>query len=453
MEIAITLRCWAVLTFGFLCVASLCSDLFAQQASETVKYSFQGNADGAVPYGLTLDKNGNGYGTTQLRGTGPCSSTYQSCGTVFEVTPIRDSSGVPTGGWNKKVIYTFKGGTDGANPYAALVADDAGNLFGTTTDGGGTACGGFGCGTVFELQQVNGHWSETVLYRFTGGADGGTPESPVTLDNRGNIFGTTYNGGLRVCNGKFPCGVVYELQHTSSGWKEIVLHSFDFKDGSQPIGGLVFDSSGNLFGTTPYGGLPYPPEGGGTIFGLRPGKSGWQFAVLYNFPQLNGGPTATMTLDAQGNLYGVANGGGSFGYGSVFELQRPGQGKTAWNLTTLYSFTLGRDGGFPYGGVVFDRAGNLYGTTSAGGTNGPCQAGCGVVFKLAPSAGYWSQSVLYSFQGAADGINPNSTPVLDPWGNLYGTTAYGGDTSCVPFPNYSGCGTVFRIGHAAAEKN
>jgi uncharacterized repeat protein (TIGR03803 family) len=174
--------------------------------------------------------------------------------------------------------------------------------------------------------------------------------------------------------------------------------------------------------------------------------------VLYTFPELNGGPTATMTLDGQGNLYGVANGGGS-GYGSVFELQRPGQGKTAWNLTTLYSFTLGRDGGFPYGGVVFDRAGNLYGTTSAGGTIGPCQAGCGVVFKLAPSAGYWSQSVLYSFQGAADGINPNSTPVLDSWGNLYGTTAYGEDTSCVPFPNYSGCGTVFRIGHAAAEKN
>jgi hypothetical protein len=274
MEIAITLRCWALLTFGFLCVASLCSDLLAQQASETVKYSFQGNADGAVPYGLTLDKNGNGYGTTQLRGTGPCSSTYQSCGTVFEVTPVRDSSGVPTGGWNKRVIYTFKGGTDGANPYAALVADDAGNLFGTTTDGGGTACGGFGCGTVFELQQVNGHWSETVLYRFTGGADGGTPESPVTLDNRGNIFGTTYNGGLRVCNGKFPCGVVYELQHTSSGWKEIVLHSFDFEDGSQPIGGLVFDSSGNLFGTTPSGGLPYPPEGGGTIFALRPANGG-----------------------------------------------------------------------------------------------------------------------------------------------------------------------------------
>jgi hypothetical protein len=138
-----------------------------------------------------------------------------------------------------------------------------------------------------------------------------------------------------------------------------VLHSFDFKDGSQPIGGLVLDSAGNLFGTTPYGGLPYPPEGGGTIFALRAANGGWQFEVLYPFPELNGGPTATMTLDPQGNLYGIANGGGSFGYGSVFELQRPAQGMTSWNLTTLYSFRLGRDGGFPYGGVAFDRAGNL----------------------------------------------------------------------------------------------
>jgi hypothetical protein len=167
-------------------------------------YAFQGDADGAVPYGLTLDKDGNGYGTTQLRGSGPCSSSYQSCGTVFEVTPVRDDFGVPTGGWTKRVIYTFKGGADGANPYAALVGEGAGNLHGTTIDGGGTGCGGFGCGVVFKLSRVDGRWTETVLYRFTGGVDGGTPESPVTLDSSGNISARVITGGFASATGSFP---------------------------------------------------------------------------------------------------------------------------------------------------------------------------------------------------------------------------------------------------------
>lgn len=432
-----------------LCLVTIPS--FGQGGTET-NYRFQGTADGAVPYGVVFDPDGNMYGTTQLRGEGACTYPNPGCGTVFEAAPVRNASGGFTGAWVKKVIYVFQGGSDGYSPLAPLVLDQ-GNLFGTTLYGGGTTgCGGTGCGTVFELSRVNGRWIETVLYRFTGGSDGGTPESPVTLDRMGNIYGTTYNGGLRVCNDKFPCGVVYELQHTTSGWKETVLHSFDFKDGSQPIGGLVLDAAGNLFGTTPYGGLPYPPEGGGTIFALRPGSKGWEFEVLYNFPQLNGAPTATMTLDARGNLYGVANSGGTLGYGSVFELQRPAQEETSWNLSTLYSFTLESDGGFPYGGVVFDRVGNLYGTTSAGGTIGPCQAGCGVVFELTPSANTWTENVLYSFQGGTDGINPNSTPVLDPSGNIYGTTAYGGDPNCVPFPDYSGCGIIFRISRLADNR-
>lgn len=427
--------------------------MFGQGSAESFRYSFHGAADGAVPYGLALSKQGKLYGTTQLRGNGPCSSTYQSCGTIFEATPADGTGGTSTEAWERRVIYTFQGGSDGANPFAPLVLDKAGNLYGTTTDGGGTACGGFGCGTVFELQRTPNGWVETVLYRFTGGDDGATPESSLILDSQGNIFGTTFNGGLRECGGNHgPCGVVYELEHSASGWNEKVLHSFDFKDGAQPIGGLTLDSAGNLFGTTPYGGLPYPPEGAGTIFALRPNNAGWQFEVLYSFPQLNGGPTATMVLDGQGNLYGVANGGGGLAYGSVFELHSPSKGKTSWNFSTLYSFTLGHDGGFPFGGIVFDSFGNLYGTTSAGGTVGLCQAGCGVVFELTPSSdNSWIESVLYSFQGGSDGINPNSTPVLDPWGNLYGTTAYGGDTNCVPFLNYSGCGTVFRISHATGQ--
>jgi hypothetical protein len=417
--------------------------------SETVLYRFQGASDGAVPYGLVFDRQGNAYGTTQLRGDGSCTYPNPGCGAVFEASPVTDGDGKFTGSWNKKLIYVFRGGQDGYGPVAPLALDESGNLFGATVYGGGTTgCGGAGCGTVFELSRRNGCWVETVLYRFTGGADGGSPESSVTIDRAGNIFGTTFNGGLKQCKG-FPCGVAYELQRSASGWRETVLHSFDFKDGSQPIGGLILDSSGNLFGTTAYGGPPYPPDGAGTIFALKPSPSGWEFEVLYSFPEFDGNPTATMTLDGNGNLYGTANGGGAFGYGSVFELQRPTSQEAAWNFSNLYSFTLGQDGGFPYGGVAFDSAGNLYGPATGGGIIGPCQIGCGVVFKLAPSAGRWTESVLYSFQGGADGINPNSTPVLDPLGNLYGTTAYGGDTNCIPFPDYSGCGTVFRINHAA----
>jgi len=420
-----------------------------QSSADAESYRFQGLSDGAVPYGVTFDHHGNMYGTTQLRGDGSCDYPEDGCGTVFEATPVKNAGGAFTGTWSKRVIYVFQGGSnDGASPLAPLVLDKSGNIFGTTLYGGGTGCGGAGCGTVFELEQVNGRWVETVLYRFTGGADGGSPESSVTIDRAGNIFGTTFNGGLKQCKG-FPCGVAYELQRSASGWRETVLHSFDFKDGSQPIGGLILDSSGNLFGTTAYGGPPYPPDGAGTIFALKPSPSGWEFEVLYSFPEFDGNPTATMTLDGNGNLYGTANGGGAFGYGSVFELQRPTSQEAAWNFSNLYSFTLGQDGGFPYGGVAFDSAGNLYGTATGGGIIGPCQIGCGVVFKLTASAGRWTESVLYSFQGGADGINPNSTPVLDPFGNLYGTTAYGGDTNCIPFPDYSGCGTVFRINHAA----
>jgi uncharacterized repeat protein (TIGR03803 family) len=422
-----------------------------QTDTEAILHRFIDGNDGEVPEGVVFDKHGNLYGTTQMGGSGPCTLSGQGCGEVFEATPARDASGHLT--WEKRVIYEFQGGDDdGATPMAPLVLDEQGNLYGTTTAGGGTEYGA-GCGTVFELHTEGGEWIEKVLYKFTCGSDGGTPESSLTLDLKGDLYGTTYNGGLNVCNGKWPCGVVYELQRAETGWTEIVLHSFDYKDGGDPIGGLVMDSSGNLYGTTPYGGQPHidPFEPTGTIFVLQPTESGWSFHVLYRFPVGDGGSFANLALDANGSLYGTTNAGGANNFGSVFELQRPMEGESPWTFSTLHSFTGLDDGGGPQAGVVLDGAGNLYGTAGGGGTGQVCfpQGDCGLVFELTPSGGDWTESVLYDFQGGDDGAFPNTTPLLDPWGNLYGTTAYGGDPNCIPFPEYSGCGTVYRISRRA----
>jgi hypothetical protein len=436
------------LVLGIIFFAWLAGSFSAAQTdSENILHTFAGK-DGAVPEGLFFDRAGHMYGTTQMGGSGPCTFPGQGCGEVFEATPVRSPSGTIT--WKKRVIYEFQGGSsDGEAPMAPLVIDSAGNLYGTT------AWGGIGFGTIFQLRWKGGEWVETVLYKFTGGSDGGTPESEVTLDSAGNIFGTTYNGGLRICNQGFPCGVVYELQHTESGWVETVIHSFDYADGADPVGGLVMDSAGNLYGVTPFGGQrrldPYEPTG--TIFELSPTASGWSFQVLYRFPAGGGGSYAGLTIDASGNLYGTANVGGVYGLGSVYELQPPIQQGAPWVFSTLVSFNF-LEGSGPQAGVVLDKAGNLYGTTGGGGNSGQgCQGTCGLVFELTPSDGYWTENVLYEFQGGTDGNYPNTTPLLDPWGNLYGTTAYGGDRNCVPFPDYIGCGIVYRINHAAPESD
>jgi hypothetical protein len=420
--------------------------LFGQSDTETILHRFNNGGDGAIPGGVVFDGEGNLYGTTEQGGDGPCTFPVQGCGNIFEVRALANTFGSLVESWEERVIYTFQGGNDGSFPVEALVSDAAGNLYGTTTYGGGTDCGGAGCGTVFELRREGDQWVESVLYRFTGGSDGGTPEGVLTLDREGNIFGTTYNGGLNVCGG-WPCGVVFELQHTASGWKESVPYSFDYRNGGQPIGGLAIDSAGNLYGTTPYGGQPNTPpfDPTGTVFELQRAGSGWSFKVLYRFPSDAGGPEGGLTLDAQGNLYGTANAGGRYGNGSVFELRRPTQGRPRWAFKNLYSFMLSYDGGSPSSGVIFDGAGNLYGTAVVGGSGHACQVWCGVVFQLTPSGSSWIESVLYSFQGGTDGEYPYSAPVLDPLGNLYGATPYGGDPNCTAVDGFSGCGTLYRI--------
>ncbi len=331
-------------------------------------FSFSGN-NGKSPFAsLILDASGNLYGTTAIGGNSGkgCGGGYegQGCGAVFELSPQAG------GGWTEKVLYSFKdNGTDGYDPMASLILDAAGNLFGTTSSGGANQY----YGTVFELTpSASGAWTETVLRSFTfNGMDGNGPLNPLIFDAAGNLYGTTGFGG----NGG---GAVFELTHKAGKiWTEKTLYSFSGgTDGSTP-NALIFDASGNLYGTTYLGGL----YGGGTVFEMKPEAGGrWAVKVLYSFP--NPGtdgykPYGGLALDA-GVLYGTTNLGGAYGYGTAFELKPLTGG--GWAYKVLHSFGSGQDGQSPYAGLVVDAAGNLYGTTAHGGANNVY----GTVFEVIP---------------------------------------------------------------------
>jgi uncharacterized repeat protein (TIGR03803 family) len=283
---------------------------------------------------------------------------------------------------------------------------------------------------------------EKVLYSFTGGTDGANPTSDLVFDTAGNLYGTTSAGGLASCGG---CGTVFELKRTQTGWEARVLHSFgnSQNDGSTPQAGMIFDSSGNLYGTTRYG---LGTSRNGTVFELAPdGKGGWTESVIYSFPGIDG-PTSDLVQDAQGNLYGTTsyNGDGE-GYGTVFELIRHSDG--SWTESTLYQFAGPPDDGYhPSSGVVFDSAGNLYGLTQAGGSN-PCSwdaGGCGIAYKLTPDGkGNWKETVLFNFaRGSGFAVMPSAGLLVDPDGvRLVGTTVRGGD----------GLGTVFVLNQSMGQ--
>jgi uncharacterized repeat protein (TIGR03803 family) len=289
------------------------------------------------------------------------------------------------------VLHGFGSGTDGANSRASLIRDTQGNLYGTTAAGGA-----YGYGTVFSLSSSG---VEKILYTFTGGADGGSPYGSLIQDSQGNLYGTTFSGGA------YGDGTVFMTTKTGV---EIVLHSFGSgNDGGYPIGGLVRDAPGNLYGTT-YGGGVY---GNGTIFEVTP--SGVE-TVLHPFLWADGAyPWDALVRDAAGNLYGTTSLGGSYGYGAVFKLAPPG------TLSVLYSFTGGGDGKTPFGSLVRDAQGNLFGTTYSGGAYN-----YGTIFEV-NSSGF--ERVLHSFTLIGrDGGNPYAGLVQDPNGTLYGTTYYGG---------------------------
>ena len=390
-----------------------------------------------------------------------------------------------------KVLYSFTGGADGGLPQGGLLLDAAGDLYGTTTEGGDGGCPGGTCGVVFEVSPSSGGWTESVLHAFTGGSDGGDPFDTVIFDAEGNLYGTAYYGGAGY-------GVVFELSPGSGGWTETVLHAFqDNWQGNFPVAGLVFDKQGNLYSTLLGG-----SRGTGLVYELVKGTGGWKEKVLSTFsPSQGDNPQDAPILDAAGNLYGTNSGGGEgactggcgtvwkvlhgswkvnvlydfkgpgradpryslvfdkagnlygtagggiYGWGMIFKLTPVAKGK--WKKTVLYSFKGGSDGWGPGGTPVFDKAGNIYGVTTLGGDlscgrNGD-GSGCGSVFKLTPGSGGWTKSTLYTFTGGADGSYPSTGLIIDTTGNIYGMTSAGGQGSCELEEGVYGCGVVFEV--------
>jgi len=267
--------------------------------------------------------------------------------------------------WAETVLYRFSGFRDGANPgFGDLTFDQAGHIYGTTFFGGSNAQG-----VVFELTPSNGSWTENAIYLFTGSSDGGNPYSSVVFDKAGNLYGTAFAGGA------YSYGTVFQLTPSGSGWGENTLCAFqDSTDGGSPFGGLVFDNAGNLYGASSGGG----PGGGGTLYQLMPSNGSWTFGVVYSLigSAYLPGPYDSLTMDAAGNLYGTTTKDGAHGAGSVFKLM-PFSG--GWAETDLYDFASGSEGAVPYGSVLIDANGNLYGTASQGGANGH-----GVIWEITP---------------------------------------------------------------------
>jgi uncharacterized repeat protein (TIGR03803 family) len=313
------------------------------------------------------------------------------------------------------IVYTFCPSgfncADGASPSSPIIADGKGNFYGVTALGGngGQFCSD-SCGTVFELSpNGSGGWNETVIYNFTGYPAGvANPTGPLTFDSAGNLYGSASIDGI------YGYGAVFELSPGIRGasWTETTLYSFTGgTDGSQPSSGVIMDAAGNLYGTTPYGGS----AGNGTVFELIPSGGGWTERVIYN---VNTSLYAGLTLDAHGNIFGLSE-------TTVFELSPNGKG--GWSPTVIHTFTsnktVGKIGGAPNGTLVFDKAGNLYGTRTGNGAYGD-----GLVFELTPDkSGKWIGKNLYTFTGKnGDGARPVAGVVFDASGNIYGTTIVGG---------------------------
>jgi uncharacterized repeat protein (TIGR03803 family) len=309
----------------------------------------------------------------------------------------------------KTILYSFGTATgDGYFPHGRLLEDSSGNFYGTTYEGGSK-----GYGTVFEVSppvSPSTTWTQTTLYTFgTGITDPENPQAGLVMDSSGNLYGISTYGGT---NGY---GAVFELSKVLGTWTVTILHSFTTitDDGYEPddYEGLYMDSSGDLYGTTTAGGL----HSSGTVFELSPISGGWSYSILYNFGAYTSDgntPFGSLIADSHGNLYGTTGGGGAYGYGTVFKL-------ASGTDTILHSFAYGTtDGAYPQAGVLMDSSGNLYGTTYEGGSSG-----YGIAFEVTSLGGF---TVIHNFTGSGDGINPLDALVMDSSGNLYGTTWKGG---------------------------
>ena len=390
-----------------------------------VIYNFTGGADGSLPNAATMDRAGNIYGTNAgfcqncktgiafklaklasgwvlsplydfgnnefARLIGPDGSLYgttsdegidgcggNGCGTVFNLKPPPTAPATVFAPWWKTTLYEFTGGTDAANPNGDLVFDRAGNLYGSTPNGGA-----YGLGAVYKLTPSNGGWTESVLYSFSGGSDGQSP-SAVVVDAAGNLYGTTETGGT------IGCGTVFQLSPSGMGWTKNLLHSFmgGQYDGCRPLAGLTIDGAGNLYGATSNGG------NGWVAFLLTASNDGWEYTILYDeIGNVYNGPIDRLALDAAGNVYGSTPHGCANGrsgqkpescdlplvyQGHVFKLS-----SGTWAYTLLHNF-CGSDGLSPIN-LMLDGQGNLFGTASGG--KGACDwgySGCGVVWEISP---------------------------------------------------------------------
>ena len=385
--------------------------LTAWASTEKVVWNFVGGSDGGGPWSnyFISDAKGNLYAATAAGGT-------YSAGTVFMLSPAGKET----------VLYEFKGQAngDGAGPHGRLAFDADGEIYGTT-QGGGTN----GTGTVYRLSpKSGGGWTEKVIYNFSAtGADGSGPSAGMTIAPNGTMYSTTPDGGA------FGGGVIFSLKKTSKGWKQTVIHSINFpSEGGFPYEGLMRDAAGNLYGAAPAGGAAQ----NGVVYRLSPTKKGWVDTVLYSFTGQNGDGSGLYWIDlisdTSGNIYGATSFGGTNGTGTVWELVYS-ESKKTYSESILYEFGASGsgDGNNPYGGLVMDSKGNLYGTTLNGGSSN-----LGAFYKLTKQGKTWKETVLHSFVGANDGNQPTGNPYIDAKGRLYGMTQTGGT---------SNLGIVYRL--------
>jgi uncharacterized repeat protein (TIGR03803 family) len=376
----------------------------ASATTTDVIFSFEEEEGEYADTDLETDSAGNIYGTTVLGGE-------FGSGTIFQLTPTPN-------GWQHTVLYSFTGGADGGEPYKGVTIDWRGNLYGTAVTGGSGSCEG-GCGVVYKLTKAGGTWNQTVIHAFTGGDDGSGPGARVTVDRGGNVYGMTPTGGT------YGVGTIYKIRPHAGSWDFQVIHTFTGgADGASGSAGRMLLQLNRLYGAATVGGL----YGNGVVFKLTPTAVGeWDFRVLYSFHgQPDGSFPYGALLRVSGKIYGTTYYGGENNIGAVYELSPRRVGE--WDGRVIYSFQNGSDGNSPISNLVRDAAGNLYGTTSEGGS------GSGTIFKLTPiGGGQWTESVVHPFEGPPDGGFSYNGMVVDRFGNFYGATVHGGteDDGCV----------------------
>jgi len=372
-------------TVGTNCNSLGCGTVFQLQhrgSNWTMQqlYKFPGGSNGLVPIGrVSFGPDGSLYGTTTQGGQPHCDENL-GCGVVFNLKPPATFCGSISCPWRETILYSFSGGVDGASPASDLAFDQLGNIYGAAPlggyIGGSGNCQLEGCGVIYKLTPSNGSWTQTVLYTFSGGADGSNPWGGVIADTLGNLYGISTAGGNFDCNPPYGCGTVFQLAHTQSGWTLNTLYTFQHEsDGYFPTGGLVFDRSGNLYGSTESGGA----NSGGTVFKLSYTGGSWMFSQIYALTETNGfgqgGPAGPLTVDASGSLYGATQADGAYNIGSIFKLTPSGG---SWAYSNIYDFR-GEAGSYPYDGLIVDSNGTIYGTAAYDG-----HFARGTVFEITP---------------------------------------------------------------------